>query len=86
MTVGRLPPVNDPSFGGKAQNALDQLQAQKHTRNTPVKLAEYTVSGLPPAADWTYCLVFVTNAASGPTPAWSDATNWRSTSGNTIIS
>ena len=82
--TGRLPPISDPSFGGKAQNALDQLQLQKHTRNTPVKLPPYTVLTVPPPANWAECLIYVTNGASGLSVAVSDGTNWRWMDGTII--
>jgi len=84
--TGRLPPLNDPSFVGKLQNAVDTLQQQKQTRNAPVKLVEYAVADLPDPANWKSCLIVVTDASVGYTPAYSDGTDWRSVIDGNIIS
>lgn len=86
MTIGRLPPLNDPSFIGKLQNALDSTQQAKQGRNQPYgPLPTYTVSGVPPASQWTYCQIYITNGASGLTVAISDGTNWRWTGTGAVI-
>lgn len=52
----------------------------------PFKLKSYSRTGLPPAADWGSTsategyssLIFVHNAVQGPSPAYSDGSNWKS--------
>lgn len=86
MTIGRLPPLTDPTFVGKLQNALDQIQSQKQSRNRPYgPLPHYTVATVPPAGDWTYCAIYVTNGASGLSVAVSDGTAWRWTGTGAVI-
>lgn len=53
---------------------------------TPLKLVSYTVAGVPPAADWTASMVYVTNETGGAVPAFSDGTNWRRVTDRAIIS
>lgn len=84
--TGRLPPLTDPSFVGKLQAALDSLQNAKQTRNAPYKPVEYTVATLPNPADWKSCIITVSDASVGYTVGYSDGTNWRTTSGGTVIS
>ena len=87
MTVGRLPPVTDPSFVGKAQAALDQLQQQKQTRNQPYgPLPQFSVLTVPRAQDWAYSMIYVTNGASGLSVAVSDGQAWRWTGTGAVIS
>lgn len=84
--TGRLPPVTDPSFVGKAQASLDQLQQQKQGRNQPYgPLPTYTVATVPPASGWTYSQIYVTNGASGLSVAISDGTDWRWTGTGEVI-
>lgn len=86
MSVGRLPPLADPSFGGKLQTTLDGIQTAKQGRNQPYgPLPTYTVATVPPAADWPYCQVYITNGASGLTVAISDRTNWRWVGSGAVI-
>jgi hypothetical protein len=51
---------------------------------TEFKLPSYTVAGLP-SASALGLMIFVTNAAGGSVPAFSDGTNWRSVTDRSII-
>jgi len=53
---------------------------------TPLKLASYAVADLPPAADWTGGMAYVTNETGGAIPAFSDGTNWRRVSDRAVVS
>lgn len=86
MTANTLPPLSDPSFPGRLQRALDDLGKQKQTRNTPVQLPSYLVATVPPAADWAFCLIQVTNETGGSVPAFSDSSVWRRVTDRAIIS
>jgi len=51
------------------------------------KLDSYSVSELPPAAEvGAGAMIFVTNEASGPAPAYSDGQDWRRFSDNEVVS
>ena len=85
--TGRLPPLTDPTFVGKAQASFDRLQQQKQGRNQPYgPLPNYTVATVPPAADWAYHMINVTNGASGLSVAISDGSAWRWTGTGAVIS
>lgn len=86
MSTNTLPPLDDPSFRGRLQRALDDLGNQKQTRNKPVQLPAYLVATVPPAADWAYCLIQVTNETGGSVPAFSDGVAWRRVTDRAIIS
>ncbi|MCT4654466.1 MAG: DUF2793 domain-containing protein [Cohaesibacter sp.] len=43
----------------------------------PVKLAPYNRASLPDASDWSGSLAFISDAPSGPKPAYSDGAIWR---------
>lgn len=53
---------------------------------TPLRLKSFTVTGAPPAADWTGGMIYVTNEAGGAVPAFSDGTNWRRVTDRAVIS
>ncbi len=52
----------------------------------PLQLQSKTVAGVPPAADWPGCMIYVSNETGGAVPAFSDGTNWRRTTDRAIIS
>ena len=52
----------------------------------PLQLQSKTVVGVPPAADWPGCMIYVSNEVGGAVPAFSDGTNWRRTTDRAIIS
>jgi hypothetical protein len=54
--------------------------------NKPLKLARYTVAGLPAAASHDGAMVYVTDEAGGAVPAWSDGTAWRRMSDGAVVS
>ena len=69
-----------------AQPLLDQYQAialaiirLTSTGNPkfPTALPSYVVASMPPASGYTGCMIYVSNAAGGPIPAFSDGVTWR---------
>lgn len=54
--------------------------------STPLRLASYAVADLPPAADWTNGMVYVTDESGGAVPAFSDGTNWRRVTDRAVVS
>lgn len=59
---------------------LAALQAGKR----PARLPPCGKGDLPDPAKWPYSWIFVTDEAGGPTPAYSDGTNWRRPDGAVI--
>lgn len=53
----------------------EKLQVGALTVEQPLIVPAYALADLPPAADWTYGIVFVTDATP-PNLAVSDGTNW----------
>jgi hypothetical protein len=53
---------------------------------TPIRMQDFAKADLPPAADWSGGLVFVTDEAGGATIAFSDGTNWRRAQDRAIVS
>jgi hypothetical protein len=51
-----------------------------------IKLATYTVAGLPSAASNARVLVYVSNETGGAVPAFSDGTNWRRVTDRAVVS
>jgi hypothetical protein len=51
----------------------------------PLRIAAYEVAKLPPAADWSGCMVIVTNEVGGRTLATSDGTQWLRVSDGTEV-
>lgn len=86
MSIGRLPPVTDPSFVGRLQRALDDLNDQKQMRGNPVVLPSSLVADVPPAEQWPNSWIYVSNEFGGAVPAFSDGTNWRRCTDRAIIS
>lgn len=76
-----LPPAVEPVLDGKSFARLWRGFVSRVTSiltgREPLRVASYTVAGLPPAADWPRCVVIVTDEADGEVPAWSDGTVWR---------
>lgn len=53
---------------------------------TPIRLPTYTVTTLPPAANWPAGLAYVSNETGGATIAFSDGTNWRRVQDRAVVS
>ena len=51
-----------------------------------LKLTSYTVAKVPDVAANLSGLIFISDESGGPTPAWSDGTNWRRFSDGAVIS
>jgi hypothetical protein len=69
--------------------ALGKLQAQITVRQIigqPVKLPTYTLITLPSAATFQDCLIVCTNLTEGRRVVYSDGTNWRRLTDNTVAS
>jgi len=52
----------------------------------PMKLKSYTVAGVPSAATFVQCVIWVSNESGGAQPAYSDGTNWRRVTDGAIVS
>lgn len=52
----------------------------------PVRVASYTVAGVPPASAGAGQVIFVSNEAGGATLAFSDGTSWRRVADRVVIS
>lgn len=52
----------------------------------PINLAQYAVADVPPAADYTAGLIYVSDETGGATLAFSDGTDWRRTADRAVIS
>lgn len=52
----------------------------------PLNLAEYLVATVPPAADFTGGLIYVSDETGGATVAFSDGTNWRRVQDRVVVS
>lgn len=75
------PRIWSPQWGNKLVAELRQIFS------APVKVDSYTVAGLPSAVELgAGALVFVTNEAGGPVPAFSDGVAWRRVTDRAIVS
>ncbi|CAB4162505.1 hypothetical protein UFOVP783_54 [uncultured Caudovirales phage] len=54
--------------------------------NGPVVLGSYTVASVPSVSLWVQGLIWVSDDVGGPTPAFSDGTNWRRVADLAVIS
>lgn len=52
----------------------------------PLNLAQYLVADVPPAADFTAGIIYVSNETGGATVAFSDGTNWRRVQDRVVVS
>lgn len=52
----------------------------------PIRLASFTVAGVPTASLWTGAMIYVSNETGGAVPAFSDGTNWRRVTDRAIVS
>lgn len=68
----------------RANNALPKGGGEGMTG--PLKLAPYTVAGVPAANDHERALILVTDEVGGAVPAFSDGTNWRRVTDRAVIS
>lgn len=76
-------------FHAKVAQAFDDAALTNLRRGQPVKLPQATVAQLTDAkyrAGAAARFVFVTDEAGGPTPAYSDGTDWRRTSDGAVVS
>jgi len=86
-TVNAMPgALGDIGLSKVAQPLLDQLQAvalaivrltSTGAAKFPTSLPSYLVAGMPSAASYTGCMIYVSNAAGGSIPAFSDGAAWR---------
>ena len=51
-----------------------------------VSLVSYAVADVPPPANWTGAMIYVSDESGGAVTAFSDGTNWRRTTDRAIIS
>lgn len=51
-----------------------------------VSLPSHTVANVPPAANWTGAIIYVSDETGGAVTAFSDGTSWRRTTDRAVIS
>jgi hypothetical protein len=69
-----------------ARQFADDVDAALRPRGSPAVLAKFSKTDLPDAARWVGAWIFVTDATGGPTPAYSDGTDWVRCTDATVIS
>lgn len=84
------------STGATQNTLLETLRLRAADRATvcagavvaggPVTLATFTVATVPAASLWTRGLIYVSDDVGGPTPAFSDGTNWRRVADRAVVS
>jgi hypothetical protein len=82
--------ISTPVGASREQVALAQ-ETERYIgdrERQPVRLPAFTVAapGLPNAARWYACMIFVTDEAGGAVPAFSDGTNWRRSTDRAVCS
>lgn len=85
-----LPPINDITVNKLNRFSITwikwfQAVYRAITGGEPFPLATYAVLTMPPAINFTGCLIYVSNAAGGAIPAFSDGTNWRRVDTRAIV-
>ena len=83
--TGELLIVNSADVSSSA--ALPQRAGFETTTRLlqPLVLDLHSASALPSAIVYANSMIFVTNAAGGPVPAYSDGTNWRRVSDGAVV-
>jgi len=69
----------DPDWERAFQQAFDAISG-------PLPLRSFTLSTLPDASKYTQHVVHVSDASGGAVPAYSDGTDWRRFSDDTVVS
>jgi len=80
-----LPPLTDQSGASLTDQSSVGLTANSAGGTIPV-LAGFTLLSLPSASTYQNGVIFVTNLTGGGAPCYSDGTNWRRFSDNSIAS
>ena len=75
-------------FSGDVKEQVRQIATylQALDLNSSVSLPSYTVSTVPPAADHSESLIYVSDESGGAVPAFSDGTDWRRCTDRAVIS
>jgi hypothetical protein len=68
------------------RTTVDGLSTTVAALSVAVGLPSYTVAGVPAAGDHEGALIYVSDEAGGPVPAYSDGTDWLRVDDGTIIS
>jgi hypothetical protein len=79
-----LPNLTDQTGNNLTDQSLVQLTGNSTNAISP--LLPYTLATLPSAATYKYGTIFVTDLTGAPAPCYSDGTNWRRFSDNSIAS
>jgi hypothetical protein len=83
-TIDTTAPDWAQRFADDVDTELTSLRMQ--IRNAPARLPPFAVNELPRAADYPRCLVYVSDDAGGPVPAFSDGINWRRVTDRAAVS
>jgi len=79
--------IRDTSATSSAQQTVFAASSKQAAMRVPFQLHNVTVSALPDATTIALgAMLFVTDAADGPTVTFSDGTNWRRISDNSVVS
>lgn len=84
--IGMLLATKGTGTGRLRQDTSDRLtwDATRIDALLPVRIPTYTVSGLPAAASYTRCMVYVSDGTGNKRFAISDGTNWRWPDGTVV--
>ncbi len=80
-----IPNLTDQTGVNLTDQASVILTANGTTAGIPI-MASYTLGTLPSAATYTHGMIYVSDLSGSPAPCYSDGTNWRRFSDNTIAS
>lgn len=80
-----LADLTDQTGDNLTSQSLVQLTANSTVGSVQILLA-FTLSTLPSAMTYQHGMIFVTDLTGGGAPCWSDGTNWRRFSDNSIAS
>jgi hypothetical protein len=80
-----LPDLTDQTDVDLTDQTLVQLTANSTNGTIPILLAR-PLASLPSPSVYQYGIIYVTDLSGSPAPCYSDGTNWRRFSDNTIAS
>jgi hypothetical protein len=69
-----------------ARQFASDVDAALRPRGSPAVLAKFSVSDLPDPARWVGAWIYVSDATGGPTPAYSDGTDWKRCTDGAVVS
>ena len=72
-----------PGFEPRTKRAIEEFVERR--RNVPAGLPIYIVADVPAAANWTGCLIYVSDETGGATVAFSDGSDWRRVQDRAVV-